>query len=351
MLGIWTLSGCGEKQFDTVLTIDGQSISPSLYRMYQIQSYLEASSQVSSVTDAIDGKSVPEWINDNTETLLRKWQYYRQQFDAAGLALTDAEEKTLEQQIDQGWESAGAVYLRNGVDRESYAEFQRSAARTEKLFARYCEDLTDAEIQRYLDEEFLLIEYVQLPCFDADGDLLEEPQRAQVKELAQDALEKMQPESDFGALCAPAIAGAYKIGGFSGGEELSEDSYLFSTYLARDASDENAALAQQVAKVQVGEFGVYEDEQFILLFHRLPNWETQEDFETLRSSVLWEMRGDAFEEQGAAVWENYPVEADAEAVEWYAPLKLDLTAPTEKELEEAGLATGESASESKGTSE
>lgn len=351
LAGVWSLAGCGEKQFDVVLTVDGQSVSPSLYRMYQIQSYLEASSRAASVTDTIDGMSVPEWINDNTKTLLREWRYYTQAFDAAGLALSDAEETSLQQQITQGWQSAGAVYLRNGVDRESYAEFQRSAARMEKLFEQYCADLTDEEIQRYLDEEFLLIEYVQLPCFDADGELLGEEQRAELEQLAQDTMDEMRPESDFGALCAPAVEQSYQIGGFSSTENLTEEDYLFSTYLAKNASDDNAALAQQVAKVPVGGFGIYEDEQFILLFHRLPNWETQEDFEALRPSVLWEMRGDAFEAEGAKVWESYELVEDPEAVEWYAPLKLDLSAPTDAELAKADLSGDEENSASSGAEE
>ncbi len=343
MIGIGALAGCGEKQFDTVLTIDGQDVCPSLYRMFQIQSYLEASSRAASVTDTIDGLSVPEWINDNTKTLLREWRYYGQAFDAAGLTLSDAEEQALEQQITLGWESAGAVYLRNGVDRESYAEFQRSAARMEALFERYCADLTDEEIQRYLDEEFLLIEYVQLPCFDADGDLLGEEQRAEIKALAQDTLAEMQKRKDFAAPCAQAVAESYRIGGFSSADDLTEDDYLFSAYLSQTASGENAALSQQAAEVPVGGFGLYENEQFILLFHRLPNWETQEDFEALRPSVLWEMRGEDFEAECAAVWDSYELVENEEAVEWYAPLKLNLSAPTDAELAAAGLEGEESA--------
>ena len=344
MIGIGALTGCGEKQFDTVLTVDGQAVPPALYRMYQIQSYLEASSHAASLTDTIDGMSVPEWINDNTKTLLREWRYYGQAFDAAGLSLSAAEEEALEQQIALGWESAGAVYLRNGVDRESYAEFQYSAARMEALFERYCADLTDEEIQRYLDEEFLLIEYVQLPCFDADGELLGEAQRAEVETLAQDALKELAREGDFTALCAPAVAESYRIGGFPSADSLTEDDYLFSAYLAQNSSGENAALSQKAATVPVDGFGIYEDEQFILLFHRLPNWETQEDFESLRPSVLWEMRGDAFEAEGAAVWQSYELVEDPEAVEWYAPLKLNLSAPTDAELEAANLAGDESVS-------
>ena len=327
------LSGCGEKQFDSVLTIDGEPVDPATYRMYQIQSYFEAAQQVSSLADTIDGVNAVEWINRNTQQLLRERRYYDQAFEQSGLSFTSAEQEEIEQTSAESWASAGPVYLRNGVDQQTFFAYQLSAARQNALFDQFCADLTDEEIRNYLDEQFVFIEYVQLPRFDVSGDPLGEDELEELQTLAQNTLRKMRSGTEsFSAACAEAVSASYALGGFSAPDLNDTDSYIFSSYLSRLAGNENVAgLVEEVGKTAIDSFGSYTDEQFILIFHRLPNWETEDDFEALRPSVLWQMRGADFEAQGAAVWENYTLQTDAEALDWYQPQKLDLSAPTEQE--------------------
>ena len=344
--------GCGKKQFDLVLTLDGEAIAPATYRMYQIQSYFEAAQQVSSLADTIDGLNAVEWINRNTLELLRKRRYYDQQFTQQELSFTDAQLEEINQQSTQRWDSAGAVYLRNGVDRQTFFDYQLSAARQNALFDQFCADLTDEEIQNYLDEEFVLIEYTQLPCFDSDGNLLEEDALEQVQDLAEDALRSMRTgEKSFQDACADAVAQSYEVGGFSSPDLENPDNYIFSSYLSLSPTGdaETDGLVQSISQTAVGRYGSYEDGQFILLFHRLPNWETEEDFEALRPSVLWQMRGADFEAAGSEVWEQYELQTDEDAVAFYAPQKLDLSSPTEEELQALKQDSSSGASVSSGS--
>lgn len=342
------LFGCGEKAFDAVLTLDGEKITPAVYRMYQIQSYFEASQQVSSLADTIDGINVIEWINRNTLELLRQRRYYNQQFAQQGLSFTEAEQQELDRKSETSWQSAGAVYLRNGVDKDTFLAYQLDTARQNALFGQYCADLSDEEIRQYLEDEFVLIEYTQLPCFDSSGKAMEEETLQQVQSLARSALREVRKGGKtFAAACAGAVSGAYALGGFSAPDLENTDSYLFSTYLSRTAGGESEKkLTAAILETAIGDCGSYEDGQFILLFHRLPNWETEEDFEALRPSVLWQMRGDAFRAEGAAVWDQYELETDEEAIDWYTPQKLDLSSPTEEE--EAAIRSSASSGSSSG---
>ena len=323
------LSGCGTTSYDRVLTVDGEAITPGLYRMVQIQSYVQAAEKISSMADTIDGKTASDWIYDHTVTLLRARRYYQQQFDAQGLSFTAAEQDAMDKAIAASWSTAAAVYEKNGVTEAAYRDSSITAAKAKKLFEAYCADLTDDEVRSYLEQHFVYIEYTQLPRINRSGAALSAEDLAAVDKLAAAALQKLAAGdgSDFAKVCATAVAGAYPLGGFTAPDAAGSASYLRSAYLSLDGSGDefSNALAAQVQSVAVGGCGLYRDDQFIVLFHRLPNYETETGFQSLRSSVLSQMRGSAWETACAAVWDTYDVTADERAVAFYDPKKLDLS--------------------------
>ena len=75
-------------------------------------------------------------------------------------------------------------------------------------------------------------------------------------------------------------------------------------------------------QVEIGAYGLYRDEQSLILFHRLPNYETDAQFASLRSALLKKMWGDEFTKNCKAVWDAYTVEEDSSAVSYYSPKKI-----------------------------
>ena len=330
------LSGCGEKQFDSVLTVDGEAISPAVYRMYQMQAYVQASQRVSSLSDTIGGVAAADWIYDTTVSLLRARRYYELEFEVQGLSFTEAERAQLETQTGEAWASAHAIYEKNGVDEASYRQYQLTNAKGRKLFEAYCADLTDEQVKAYLEGHFVLIEYTQLPRIDSDGAALDEEGLSTVDRIAERALDELAApggDADFAEVCAGAVADSFELGGFAVPDLSSRDNYISSSYLTLDGTGNafTEALAQQVAAVEIGGFGSYADERVTVLFHRLPNYETEQAFQDLRPSVLATMRGEAFDTACSQVWNSYEVLPDEEAVAWYDPKKLDLSAPSPTE--------------------
>lgn len=217
------LSGCGEKQFDSVLTVDGEAISPAVYRMYQMQAYVQASQRVSSLSDTIGGVAAADWIYDTTVSLLRARRYYELEFEAQGLSFTEAERAQLETQTGEAWASAHAIYEKNGVDEAAYRQYQLTNAKGRKLFEAYCADLTDEQVKAYLEGHFVLIEYTQLPRIDSDGAALDEEGLSAVDRIAERALDELAAsggDADFAEVCAEAVADSFELGGLCGARPL-----------------------------------------------------------------------------------------------------------------------------------
>ena len=340
------LSGCGEKQFDSVLTVDGEAVSPAVYRMYQMQAYVQASQRVSSLSDTIGGVTASDWIYDTTVSLLRARRYYELEFDAQGLSFTEDERALLEEQTGSAWASAHAVYEKNGVDEDVYRQYQLCNAKGRKLFEAYCADLTDEQVKAYLEDHFVFIEYTQLPRIDSDGAPLDEEDLRAVDRLAEQALDELAaPGGDAGfvQVCAGAVAASFALGGFTVPDLSSADNFVSSSYLTLDGTGNafTEALAQKAEAVGVGGFGSYADERVTVLFHRLPNYETEQAFQDLRPSVLATMRGEDFDAACSQVWDAYDVAADEKAVAWYDPRKLDLSAPAPTEAPSSAPLGGE----------
>lgn len=323
------LCGCAGQQYDTVLTLDGEPVCPALYRVYQIQSYVQAAQTAGAPGGQIEGKEFSDWVQENTLQLLRARHYYEEQFEAQGLAFTPEEEQQLKEQAASAWQSLGRVYEKNGVDEAAYLAYLTTNAKAVKLFDLYCAQVSDQEIRSYLEENFLLIEYIQLPRISADGSAMEAGTLAQVDQLAAGVAGQFEaaPDPDFAALGARAVSQAYALGGFTPPDLSDQGSYLHSSYLRRGKTGDSFTdgLAAAADATPPGRCGVFSDSQLAVVYHRLPNYRTEADFQALRSSVLVEMHSGDFSAEGAAVWENYPLQADPKALEYYSPKKLDLS--------------------------
>ena len=64
-----------------------------------------------------------------------------------------------------------------------------------------------------------------------------------------------------------------------------------------------------------------------ILFQRLENYSSQDEFEALKLNVLLEMRSDEYNAKAEPIYKAYEIVADSAAVKYYDPKKLDLTEP------------------------
>ena len=81
-----------------------------------------------------------------------------------------------------------------------------------------------------------------------------------------------------------------------------------------------------MAGTKVGECGSFQAAgYYYVLFRRQENFQSQEDFQALRPSVLYQMKGAEFTAAMQAECDQYHIVLDEAAVSFYSPKKLELS--------------------------
>lgn len=322
--------GCGEKSFDSVVTVDGTPITPGVYRLYQSIAYTEASRSVSDTSkdmfsQKIEDKSVSDWIYDRTVSLLQSFVYFQREFDRLKLSFTEEEQKQMNETIESEWKEVSGVYEKNGITKEDFTVYDESSFKVQKVFLDSCSDLSEEQVKEFFNQNFALITYTQLPLMDSAGTALSEETAKKVSATAEKALAETKGGASFMEAALPAITEAYKEAGFDI-TSYKPENFIMRTYLNLDNKDGNNALGETVSKVEVGNIGLHKAEgQYYVLFQRLENYSSQEEFEALKLNVLLEMRSDEYNAKAEPIYKAYEVVADSAAVKYYDPKKLDLT--------------------------
>ncbi|MFR1808712.1 MAG: hypothetical protein ACLSWV_07165 [Pygmaiobacter massiliensis] len=332
LLCVSLFAGCGKKSFDSVLTVDGTPITPGIYRLYQSIAYTEASRSVPDASkdmfsQKIEDKSVSDWIYDRTVSLLQSFVYFQREFDRLKLSFTEEEQKQMNETIESEWKEVSGVYEKNGVTKEDFTVYDESSFKVQKVFLDSCSDLSEEQVKDFFNKNFALITYTQLPLMDSTGNALSEEAAKKVAAIAEKALAETKDGASFMEAALPAITDAYKEAGFDI-TSYKPENFVMRTYLNLDNEDGKNALGETVSKVDVNNIGMHKaDGQYYVLFQRLENYSSQDEFEALKLNVLLEMRSDEYNAKAEPIYKAYEIVADSAAVKYYDPKKLDLTEP------------------------
>ena len=332
LLSLSLFAGCGQKSFDSVVTVDGTPITPGIYRLYQSIAYTEASRSVSDTSkdmfsQKIEDKPVSDWIYDRTVSLLQSFVYFQREFDRLGLSFTEDEKKQMTSTIDSEWKEVSGVYEKNGITKEDFTVYDESSFKVQKVFLDSCSDLSEDQIKTFFDQNFALITYTQLPLMDSSGNALSEDAAKKVTATAEKALAETEKGASFMEAAVPAITEAYKEAGFDI-TNYKPENFVMRTYLNLDNADGKNVLGESISKVKTGSIGLHKaDSQYFVLFQRLENYSSQEEFDALKLNVLLEMRSDEYNAKAEPIYTAYEVVPDSAAVKYYDPKKLDLTEP------------------------
>lgn len=325
--------GCSARSYDSVLTVDGTAVPPALYQLCQLQSFLTAAQTVGSSTPAavlsatIENTAGADWVHSQTVEALREFQYNNTEFDRQKLSFTSDELTNFESNVKSSWTPYATLYQNNGIDYDTFYQYNLSLYKAQKLFESLYAGVTDDTLKQYFETNYLHIECVLLPRVDSTGTALADEKLQQIQQIGDDALAELQLSSaaaPFTTVALQAVSDAYPIAGFSAPAADSASSYIQTPYLLiGDTADGfDGALTSAAQQVEIGAYGLYRDEQSLILFHRLPNYETDAQFASLRSALLKKMWGDEFTKNCKAVWDAYTVEEDSSAVSYYSPKKI-----------------------------
>ena len=232
MLG--SLTACGEKTTWGAV-IDGVQIPAGVFIYYLDTANYEAQQKLNEQTDAsadlspegaaaqssetvtlplyssqIDGVDSKQWIYDRATELMQEYAAVEAKFDEYGLTLSDDDKQSAQVYLDQIWDYAGDYYTSMGVSENSYKSIFLNSSKKQKLFETiYSEGgeraVSDDEIKTYLDENYALINYIDVELKDGEGNLLKSDGKAERMEMLNSYIERYSNGEDFDELNAEYV--------------------------------------------------------------------------------------------------------------------------------------------------
>ncbi len=217
------LTGCGENT-TWGADIDGQRIPAGVLIYFLQTSYYDAQSKMyeqspenaddTAVLDVytveIEGKNGKDWIYDDATKQMQIYAAVESKFDEYGLALTDEEKEAVQLYCDQLWDNAEQFYNKMGISQKSYQSIYLNNTKRSKLFEHlYSEGgeygVPDSDIKSYLDENYALINYIDMELRDGEGNLLKSDGKAERMAMAQEYVERFRNGEDFDGLNAEYV--------------------------------------------------------------------------------------------------------------------------------------------------
>lgn len=378
-----SLCGCGDNGY--LMTVDGISIRNGVYLSFQQNALSSANSKYNeenstdstSSTESVDifeqtveGKSVPEWIKEDTLNQVRRFVAVQQLCKRYEISLTDEEIANVNKEVQSLWDesnmyvqylyganSMGEYYESMGIGIESLKEIGRVNSLSDKLFLHYYDKdgtipVTDEEFNTYVTENYAAIKMIMLSYKDYKGDALEKDEDKQaVKDKAKAYADRLNNgesfidikyEVDLEAARNSARASAEKVFSEDNEDKLTEEEYIKKAVDAAtaekaeslDAIDqfipkENSPLDEKVTEyvwnvAADGKATVFEGESAAYVIVREDATIKETWLNENRTGLLKSIKSDDYDSALEIIYQNYDVDLDEYLVNSkYAPEKLN----------------------------
>ena len=222
-----SLTACGQNT-TWAADIDGARIPAGMFIFYLQGAYYDAQTKIQEAasTEAatpenaaqtetepdvfssqVDGISAKEWIYNEATRQMQEYAAVEAKFEEYGLVITPEDEEAAELYCEQMWDYGGEFYTEMGVSKESYYAMYLNNEKRSMLFdSLYAEGgaygVPDSEVKTYLDENYAMINYIEMELKDGEGNLLKSEGKAERMAMAESYVERYKNGEDLDALNA-----------------------------------------------------------------------------------------------------------------------------------------------------
>lgn len=330
-----SLAGCSFVSPQVALTINETEIPAGLYLIYQHQAYAEANdlkedAEKDLLKQQIEGVDASQWIHSRTLDSVKRYVYVDKAFAESGFTFTEEEQTSMQTQADTWFTENEKMFAKNGIGKKSYDLFFLSSLKESKLLSdKFAKDeanvYDDAAIKKYTDENYAHVASLIMPITDELYQPLAEEDKAKVQEIAKALSESLKGGTDFTKeLAKETLEKVFVITGHEMNDSVT-DQYFTKDYLSESASSQYPEeMAKEMMEATEGTVTLTETNSIPVVWKRIPSFETDEDYDYYRPSILAEMQKKAFDEMVLAEIANYTVEENKAAISEYSLKKVKL---------------------------
>ena len=342
----FSLAGCVISTPDTVGKIGDFEVTSGMYLLAQYGAYQQAAQLAGTDQDATNVKAflketittdsdtgetavVSDYVAQKTQETLETLAAVDARFKELGGELTDAQITTADSYAQQMMDNYGDTYTANGIGLETLKAFERlQLEHTALLGLIYGPDgetpVADDELTSHLDDSMYEIGYVTIPLYNTSTYVF-----ADDDQTAADSVNLAEPETtseQVSSLTAAAKAALPDIYAVLDGE-FSADSVNVQTELLTE-SDVDTAFTQDGAAdalrgLAYGEAAAVQlNGSSLILMVRLDPLNVA-SLDSLRDTILSDMKGDELEDAFAAYGAELTHSLDSSAMNKLPASKID----------------------------
>lgn len=340
-----SMTACSDTTW--VFDYNGEKIPSGLYIAYTMNAYASVSSQEgydSSITDVmkqtVNGKAAKEWIQEEAKSYCSQFMAVQKKFDELGLELTEEDQSSIDSTIDAVWPSVGTIYEQNGVSQSTYRKIIENGTKKTKIFDKYynadngIEPVSDESLQVQFKENYALVNSVSVSL--KTGDDLSDEDKAENEERKAKAEEYLKlingGEATFGEI---EDRNMHEVAGTE--HNADDDDDVISkdederSYVKKDSTSPSEKVVKAIFdEVKPGgEAKLIADDNAYYIVKRYDVTEDGKNFEEMRSTVLHNLKDEAFSTL-IEEWANAlsPTVNDA-SVRRYNPKNINFDTPSE----------------------
>lgn len=328
------------------------AVSEAMQYMPQTDASAAADGEVTTTAESvsvlditIEDKPARLWINEKARESMQEFAAVEKKFDELGLAFENKEDEKNAIIIDQMWDMYGSIYEEIGISKQSYSDIGLNNAKRDAIFNYYYgaggeKAVSDDVITEYLRENNARIKYLSMPLKDGEGNLLKSEGKAELKKMAEGYIdrlnttdvtfEQISKEYDdyYDALVKAATAADETAADTDTDEDTETDtSPNYGYVVTREASYPSS----KVIEAAFGEGGVPrcviiedDDNEVYYLVQVLDLFADPDYFENSRSSVLYSLKNDEFNDEIKSWTASQNVVVNQDALDRYKLEKLTL---------------------------
>lgn len=271
----------------------------------------------------LDGKSLNDWITEETKQSVLDYFAVLQQFNALGFSFDEADQALIDQEVENYWSQDQDAYEETGVSKESIRLQVESRYRSRMIFdSIYGEggekEVSDDELKTYYAENYNHIQYFSISTKDLEGEDLQKR-----KDLANDMITRARDGEDFFSLLKETEATLLEENG-TAQEDLPtrEDDYFDYTISSSTESYYPEELVSAVKEMAADDVKVVTTDDALLLVKKLDPMADEENFQQNRESILSEAKNDEFMETVSQWAESVEVTFNDAAIKRYSAKKM-----------------------------
>ncbi|NMA79978.1 MAG: hypothetical protein GX967_04975 [Clostridiales bacterium] len=338
---------CGSDTSNAAI-IDGMNIKAGIY-IYYLQNAISDAQQIAGKEDIwgidIEDKPAKEWIKDKATEYCKNYVGILRKFDELELSLSSDDKSMINNQVQSIWETYAKSFEEVGISEQSYNDIAKSDYMYKLIFDKLygkggINAVDDEELMTYLDDEFIRYKSISIPLKDGSGDIIKSEDRADIKDLANDYLDRAKAGEDFDKLIdeyaehreeevekanpttttETSDTQAAEDSADDDDDDEEEDIYAKESILKKDSKAHPTKVMEFLnSDLKIGEPTFFEGDEYYYIFLRLDMKERSDYLAENRAKILEVYKGDELKGILEDFSKDYTVEKNDKAYDRYDP--------------------------------